>query len=86
MVGLVGVAIQEIGYHELWPCVNHLTAPLAREALRRVTRIAPRADVLQDEMYWAYAGTKTALSVHDTNASQRRLDHADGIAYPQIKR
>jgi hypothetical protein len=77
MLGLLGVAIQEIGYRELWPCVKHLTAAQAREAVRRVsditaTRESP-ADILQDEMYWAYAGTKAKEIDQAPNSQARRL-------------
>jgi hypothetical protein len=77
IVGLVGVAIQEIGYRELWPCVKHLTAAQAREAMRRLSHITATqespADIWQDEMYWMYAGVKAKEIDPAPNSQARRL-------------
>lgn len=80
IVSLVGIALQHIGYAELWPCVDHLSALQARDAMRRLeqieTRQVPCADMLREEMIFGYAVMKKELLVpsRKKSISQQRLD------------
>lgn len=76
-MSLVGASIQNIGYRELWPCVNHLTAAQAREAMRRLSQISATrescANIFQNEMYWMYASAKAKEIDHNPDFQDRRI-------------
>lgn len=78
IVSLVGASIQNIGYRELWPCVKHLTASQAREAMRRLSHISNTrescANILQNEMYWTYASAKAEEIDHNPDFRERRAE------------
>lgn len=56
---LVGIACQSLGRFHVWQAVDHLTAPQARQAARRLERIqtyyTPFADTMQEEKWFGQA-------------------------------
>jgi len=62
---LVGNAVQQIGREELWTAVDHLSAPAARRAARRLEEIGrrpvPFADVQQEALWSTQASLQDAF-------------------------